>query len=115
MSVKSSATLFTTTGPNPIDLIHVNSTTLPDPVGDQLLLRGLVSFLNPADFATILGTYGTIPKPTTLYSKDPAAIVGNDGLFEVVAVGKDAASKFKRAIGSCPTLRRLELGEVMLS
>lgn len=52
----------------------------------------MVSVLNPSDVVTVEGTYATIPERNTLYSKEPAVIVGNEGVFEVVSVGKSVTN-----------------------
>jgi trans-2-enoyl-CoA reductase len=74
---------------------HSISPTLPD---GAALLRALAAPVNPADVNTIQGTYGAKPdlspeSPSAkalqleLGTSQPAAVPGNEGCFEVVAVG----------------------------
>lgn len=92
--VHASAVIFTHTG-NPKEVLQIGSAEL-GPIGDdQVLLKTLVSSLNPSDISTIDGAYATIPNKTTLFSKEPAAVVGNEGIFEVMEVGKAVKSGLK--------------------
>lgn len=86
MPFKSTAALFTKTG-NPLEVIQVVSATLPDPGEGEVIIKGLAASLNPSDVVTVEGVYATVPERTTTYTKEPAAVIGNEGLFEVVAVG----------------------------
>lgn len=73
----------------PSDVLHLHrhsiSPTLPD---GAVLLRSLAVPVNPSDVNTIQGTYGVKPQFSPLLgTPEPAAIPGNEGCFEVVAVG----------------------------
>ncbi|KAK0655938.1 alcohol dehydrogenase-like protein [Cercophora newfieldiana] len=73
----------------PSDVLHVHrhsiSPTLPD---GAVLLRALAVPVNPSDVNTIQGTYGVKPQFSPLLgTPEPAVIPGNEGCFEVVAVG----------------------------
>ncbi|KAK4124896.1 hypothetical protein N657DRAFT_662923 [Parathielavia appendiculata] len=66
---------------------HSISPTLPD---GAVLVRALAAPINPADVNTIQGTYGAKPafdQQLPLGTPEPAAVPGNEGCFEVVAVG----------------------------
>ncbi|KAL2260812.1 hypothetical protein VTK26DRAFT_5072 [Humicola hyalothermophila] len=64
---------------------HSISPTLPD---GAALVRALAAPVNPADVNTIQGTYGAKPAFSPLLgTPEPAAVPGNEGCFEVVAVG----------------------------
>ncbi|KAL1839295.1 hypothetical protein VTJ49DRAFT_1658 [Mycothermus thermophilus] len=107
---QSKALVFTRFG-EPADVLHLHthsiSPTLPQ---GAVLLRTLAAPVNPADVNTIQGTYGARPdfasqdpnSPTNktrllLGTPEPAAVPGNEGCFEVTAVGPGVdAGKLKR-------------------
>lgn len=68
---------------------HSISPQLPD---GAALVRALAAPVNPADVNTIQGTYGARPdfvaQQRLLGTPEPAAVPGNEGCFEVVAVGR---------------------------
>lgn len=69
---------------------HSISPSLPD---GAVLLRTLAAPVNPADVNTIQGTYGAKPAFTQfLGTPEPAAVPGNEGCFEVAAVGGKVAT-----------------------
>ncbi|KAG7291706.1 hypothetical protein NEMBOFW57_001725 [Staphylotrichum longicolle] len=69
---------------------HSISPSLPD---GAVLLRTLAAPVNPADVNTIQGTYGAKPPFSQLLgTPEPAAVPGNEGCFEVVAVGGHVAT-----------------------
>lgn len=73
---------------------HSISPTLPD---GAVLLRSLAAPVNPADVNTIQGTYGAKPAFTQLLgTAEPAAVPGNEGCFEVVALGPKVGGGLKR-------------------
>ncbi|EGS22849.1 NONE-like protein [Thermochaetoides thermophila DSM 1495] len=79
----------------PIDVLslhtHSISPTLPD---TAVLLRTLAAPINPADVNTIQGTYGAKPTFSNLLgTAEPAAVPGNEGVFEVVSVGSEIAKR----------------------
>ena len=56
-----------------------------------MTLRTLSAPLNPADINQIQGTYPTVPPfTTTLGTRQPTAVAGNEACFEVLAVGQHA-------------------------
>jgi trans-2-enoyl-CoA reductase len=64
---------------------HSISPTLPD---GAALVRTLAAPINPADVNTIQGTYGVKPAYSSLLgTPEPAVVPGNEGVFEVLAVG----------------------------
>jgi len=69
---------------------HSISPSLPP---SQLILRTLAAPINPADINTIQGTYGAKPSFTSaLGAQPPAAVPGNEGVFEVLATGSSSSS-----------------------
>ncbi|AEO65174.1 uncharacterized protein THITE_2111907 [Thermothielavioides terrestris NRRL 8126] len=67
---------------------HSISPALPD---GAALLRALAAPVNPADVNTVQGTYGAKPAfERLLGTPEPAAVPGNEGCFEVVAIGGGA-------------------------
>ncbi|KAL2023535.1 hypothetical protein VTK56DRAFT_2143 [Thermocarpiscus australiensis] len=68
---------------------HSISPALPD---TAVLLRALAAPVNPSDVNLIQGTYGARPAFSQLLgTPEPAAVPGNEGCFEVVAVGPKVA------------------------
>lgn len=59
---------------------------------DEVLVKTLVSPINPSDMAQIQGIYPSRPAFTKDFGETDTAIGGNEGLFEVVEVGKDVTS-----------------------
>jgi trans-2-enoyl-CoA reductase len=74
--------------------LHLHPHSLSPPHGTQVTLRTLAAPINPADVNQIQGTYGA-QKPFTrdLGTAEPSAVGGNEGLFEVTAVGGDVAKQ----------------------
>ncbi|KAI8946338.1 hypothetical protein F4801DRAFT_71432 [Xylaria longipes] len=65
--------------------LHTHSIS-PDLPSSSVLLRTLAASINPADVNTIQGTYGAKPTFTSLIgTPEPAALPGNEGVFEVVS------------------------------
>ncbi|KAI0453389.1 hypothetical protein F5B21DRAFT_505432 [Xylaria acuta] len=65
--------------------LHTHSIS-PDLPSSSVLLRTLAAPINPADVNTIQGTYGAKPTFSSLIgTAEPAAIPGNEGVFEVVS------------------------------
>lgn len=89
--VHASAVIFNEVG-DPQKVLHVGSAELPEPKDDEVLLRTLASPLNPSDVVTVQGLYATIPPRTTEFSKIPSAVVGFEGVFEVIKIGKDVTT-----------------------
>lgn len=87
---QSKSLVFSSFG-EPADVLslhtHSISPSLPD---GSVLLRTLAAPINPADVNTIQGTYGSKPSfsSTPLGTARPSAVPGNEGCFEVQAVGK---------------------------
>ncbi|KAI1123630.1 hypothetical protein F5Y10DRAFT_47817 [Nemania abortiva] len=71
--------------PKDVLKLHTHSIS-PDLPSSSVLLRTLAAPINPADVNTIQGTYGAKPTFTSLIGTPaPAALPGNEGVFEVVA------------------------------
>lgn len=89
--VKASAVIFSEFG-DPRKVTSIGTAELP-PVGDnQVLLKTLVSSLNPSDVSTVQGVYAAVPPKTTEFSKTPSIVVGNEAIFEVIEVGKSVTN-----------------------
>ncbi|CEP23922.1 unnamed protein product [Cyberlindnera jadinii] len=72
----------------PQDVIRVHTFTIPDAEGDSVVLKSLGFPINPSDINQLEGVYPSKPEKTTKYgTEEPAAIAGNEGLFEIVQVG----------------------------
>ncbi|TQN70378.1 Enoyl-[acyl-carrier-protein] reductase [Colletotrichum shisoi] len=77
---------------DPTDRLHTHSIS-PSIPSSAVLLRALAAPINPADINTVQGTYGAKPPFTQLIgTPEPAAVPGNEGVFEVVSVGSDAGA-----------------------
>lgn len=77
---------------HPLSSLHTHSISpsIPD---TSVLLRTLASPINPADVNTIQGTYGAKPTFSSLIgTAEPSAVAGNEGCFEVVAVGSSVSA-----------------------
>ncbi|KAL2149865.1 hypothetical protein VTH82DRAFT_7541 [Thermothelomyces myriococcoides] len=73
---------------------HSISPTLPD---GAVLVRALAAPVNPADVNTIQGTYGARPAFSQLLgTPEPSAVPGNEGCFEIVAVGPRVGGGLKK-------------------
>ncbi|KAK1596900.1 zinc-binding dehydrogenase [Colletotrichum navitas] len=85
---QAKALVFSKEGePSDVLQLHTHSIS-PSIPSSAVLLRALAAPINPADVNTIQGTYGAKPPFTQLIgTPEPAAIPGNEGVFEVVSVG----------------------------
>jgi len=73
--------------PSEVLHLHTHSISPSLPTG-AVLLRALAVPINPSDVNTIQGTYGVKPTFSPLLgTPSPSAIPGNEGCFEVIAVG----------------------------
>ncbi|KAK2045239.1 zinc-binding dehydrogenase [Colletotrichum somersetense] len=90
---QAKALVFSKEGePSDVLQLHTHSIS-PSVPSSAVLLRALAAPINPADINTIQGTYGAKPPFTQLIgTPEPAAIPGNEGVFEVVSVGSRAAA-----------------------
>ncbi|KAL2833671.1 hypothetical protein BDW59DRAFT_63564 [Aspergillus cavernicola] len=72
----------------PKDVVQLHKHSISAPHGTQVNLRLLASPLNPADVNQIQGVYPSKPAfETTIGTQEPSAIAGNEGAFEVIAIG----------------------------
>ncbi|KAK1971960.1 zinc-binding dehydrogenase [Colletotrichum sublineola] len=85
---QAKALVFSKEG-EPSDVLHLHTHSIsPSIPSSAVLLRTLAAPINPADINTVQGTYGAKPPFTQLIgTPEPAAIPGNEGVFEVVSVG----------------------------
>ncbi|KAI8168364.1 Enoyl-[acyl-carrier-protein] reductase [Colletotrichum sp. SAR 10_70] len=85
---QAKALVFSKEGePRDVLQLHTHSIS-PSIPSSAVLLRALAAPINPADINTVQGTYGSKPPFTSLIgTPEPAAIPGNEGVFEVVSVG----------------------------
>lgn len=78
--------------PSDVLRLHTHSVSPQLPDG-AVLLRTLAAPVNPSDVNTIQGTYGVKPSFSPLLgTPEPAVIPGNEGCFEVVAVGRGVST-----------------------
>ncbi|KAI9709703.1 MAG: mitochondrial 2-enoyl thioester reductase [Bogoriella megaspora] len=74
----------------PADVLHLHSHSISPAHGSSLTLRFLASPINPADINQIQGVYPSKPTFTTsLGTPDPIAVGGNEGVAEVMGLGRD--------------------------
>lgn len=72
----------------PKDVISVHTHQLPDPKGNQVILKSLGFPINPSDINQLEGVYPSKPEKTLEYGTEkPSAIAGNEGLYEVIELG----------------------------
>ncbi|KAL2758533.1 hypothetical protein ACRALDRAFT_2100998 [Sodiomyces alcalophilus JCM 7366] len=85
---QAKALVFSKEG-EPADVLQLHTHSIsPSLPSGSLLLRTLAAPINPADINTVQGTYGVKPPFTSLVgTSEPSAIPGNEGVFEVAAVG----------------------------
>jgi trans-2-enoyl-CoA reductase len=73
---------------NPAEKVRVFRHELPDPKDSQVTVKLLAAPINPADINQVEGVYPSVPPMTSaLGTSEPAAVGGNEGVFEVVGVG----------------------------
>lgn len=74
-------------------ILSVHSYTPKEDLETSIVLRSLAFPINPSDINQLQGVYPSKPEKTLDYStKEPAAIAGNEGVFEVVSVPKGEQS-----------------------
>ncbi|EGD80978.1 hypothetical protein PTSG_01560 [Salpingoeca rosetta] len=78
--------MYTAHGP-PLSALAMRSGTIPTPGASEVLVKFLASPINPSDINQVEGVY---PKSPSL-----PAVGGNEGLAEVVQVGRDCATDLK--------------------
>ncbi|KAK6224850.1 zinc-binding dehydrogenase [Colletotrichum tabaci] len=90
---QAKALVFSKEGePSDVLQLHTHSIS-PSIPSSAVLLRALAAPINPADINTVQGTYGAKPPFTQLIgTPEPAAVPGNEGVFEVVSVGSEAGA-----------------------
>lgn len=85
---QAKALVFSKEG-DPADVLSLHTHSIsPSLPSNSLLLRALAAPINPADINTVQGVYGAKPPFTSLIgTESPSAIPGNEGVFEVAALG----------------------------
>lgn len=76
----------------PSDVLFTQSYNIDDEnlPSNSVIVKTLGSPINPSDINQIQGVYPSQPEKTTKFGTDfPSFICGNEGLFEIVKVGKD--------------------------
>lgn len=102
--ITAQAVVYTQHG-EPKDVLKTHKYEIDDDNLDEnsIVIRTLGSPVNPSDINQIQGVYPSKPEKTTeLGTAEPAAVCGNEGLFEVVKVGA-GVSKFKAGDWCIPT------------
>ncbi|ODV94126.1 hypothetical protein PACTADRAFT_51008 [Pachysolen tannophilus NRRL Y-2460] len=85
--VTSRAIIYSNYG-DPLSEIKVHQYTISDPVDDEVLLQSVAAPINPSDLIQIAGIYPSRPPmDTSLGTKEPSAVAGNEGLFKIIKVG----------------------------
>ncbi|KAL4916714.1 hypothetical protein BDW62DRAFT_100542 [Aspergillus aurantiobrunneus] len=80
----------------PKDVVQLHKHSISAPNGAQVNLRLIAAPLNPADVNQIQGVYPSKPPfQTTLGTPEPSAIGGNEGAFEVIAIGSEVKNLTK--------------------
>lgn len=74
-------------------VLSVQNYTPKEDLKTSIVLRSLAFPINPSDINQLQGVYPSKPEKTLDYStKEPAAIAGNEGVFEVISVPQDEQS-----------------------
>lgn len=72
----------------PQDVLSLHGHSISAPSGTGVVVRMLVSPINPADVNQIQGVYPAKPEMTiTLGTSEPSAVAGNEGVAEVINTG----------------------------
>ncbi|PKY00396.1 NAD(P)-binding protein [Aspergillus campestris IBT 28561] len=80
----------------PKDVLQLHKHSISPPSGTEVTLRLLAAPLNPADVNQIQGVYPSKPPfQTDLGTHDPSAVAGNEGAFEVLAIGHNVKTLSK--------------------
>ncbi|KAK9454318.1 hypothetical protein V1511DRAFT_501670 [Dipodascopsis uninucleata] len=106
-SGEAKAVVFENYG-RPLDVLRIQSFALPDLKDNSLLIKFLASPINPADVNQVEGVYPSKP----IFRKDlgsdtPLAIGGNEGVVEILEVGKEVGD-FK--VGDRAIMRHTRFG-----
>lgn len=102
--ITSQAVVFSSHG-EPADVLSTHRYEIDETNLDAnaIVLRTLGAPVNPSDINQIQGVYPSQPEKTTaLGTKEPSAVAGNEGLFEVIHIGSKV-SKFDRGDWVVPT------------
>ena len=78
---------------DPTGVLSIQSYTPKEDLEDSIVLRTLAFPINPSDINQLMGVYPSFPEKTLDYqTKEPSAIAGNEGLFEVIHLPKSGSS-----------------------
>lgn len=88
LPTKGSAVTFTTIG-TPHEVVTVKSFKIPELGPEDVLVKVLAGTINPSDITQINGIYAIKPVPNKDFPDVPTYVGGNEGILEVVEVGKD--------------------------
>ncbi|KAK7205376.1 enoyl-acyl-carrier-proteinreductase 1 mitochondrial precursor, partial [Myxozyma melibiosi] len=74
----------------PLDVLKIHTFPLPDLADDSILVKFLAAPINPADINQVEGVYPLKPpfQTSALATETPLALGGNEGVVEVIDVGK---------------------------
>lgn len=74
-------------------VLSIQNYTPKEDLAKSIVLRSLAFPINPSDINQLQGVYPSKPEKTLNYStKEPAAIAGNEGVFEVISVPEGESS-----------------------
>lgn len=80
--------IFSNYGP-PKEVLQVATHKLRAPESGEAVLKLIAAPINPSDINQIEGTYASKPQFSKQFgSSDPVAVPGNEGVFEVIELGK---------------------------
>lgn len=91
IATKARAVTFTQYG-EVHEVTQVKTVPLREVGPDDVLVKTLVSPINPSDMNQVQGTYPSRPAFTKDFGEADTAVGGNEGLFEVLEVGKNVTS-----------------------
>lgn len=78
---------------DPTKVLSIQNYTPKENLEDSIVLRTLAFPINPSDINQLQGIYPSLPEKTLNYeTKEPSAIAGNEGLFEVIHVPKNGSA-----------------------
>lgn len=92
--ITSEAVIFSSHG-EPSDVLRTHKYEIDDENLDSgsIIIKTLGAPINPSDINQVQGVYPSQPEKTTaLGTSEPAAVGGNEGLFEVIKVGSKVTS-----------------------
>lgn len=80
----------------PSDVLELHTHSISPPHSNLITLRTLAAPVNPSDVNQIQGRYANLPPFTdALSTPTPSAVPGNEGCFEVIAIGSSVKTVAK--------------------